>query len=141
MRRYDRTHFFVYGVVPALNAAGLLLYGLALATGSGSGGTERAVPLLLVLAALCLLATAAAAVKRGRDLGWSGGAALAGAVLCAALGPVLLLYAGYLALARGTVGENPHGPPAPPLSATASVWVVVATVAPWFAAVTAARLA
>lgn len=65
MSRSGRTYFFILGVVPLLNAHALLLYGLNLAT-SGSGGTERVVPVLLVLAVAGLLALGMAVVKRGR---------------------------------------------------------------------------
>lgn len=139
MPRYSRLRFLVFGVVPALNAIGLLLYGLGLAT-SGSGGTERAVPLLLVLAGGLLLATCVAAVKRGRDLGWKAAATLAGLVVGAGFGPLVLVLIGYLALARGNPEENAYGPPDPGLSAAAWVGAVVAAVVPWFAAVTAARV-
>ncbi|MFZ2627564.1 MAG: DUF805 domain-containing protein [Rugosibacter sp.] len=139
MLRYSRIRFFVFGVVPALNAIGLLLFGLGLAT-NGSAGTERAVPLLLVLAGGLLLATCAAAVKRGRDMGWKTAASLAGLVVSAGLGPVFFVLVGYFALAPGNPGENAFGPTAPPISATAWAWSVVAAVVPWFAAVTAARV-
>lgn len=139
MPRHSRARFFVFGVVPALNAIGLLLFGLGLAT-SGAGGTERAVPVLIVLAGLLFLATGVAVVKRGRDLGWKAAASLAGLVVSAGLGPLVFVFIGYLALAPGQAGDNAFGPPAPPISATAWVGSVVAAVVPWFVAVTAARV-
>jgi hypothetical protein len=84
MLRYGRSRFFVFGVVPALNAIALLLYGLGLAT-HGSGGSEKAVPLLIVLAGACLLAMCVATVRRGRDLGWKAAAWVWTAVAVAAL--------------------------------------------------------
>lgn len=139
MLRYSRLRFLVLGVVPALNAIGLLLFGLGLAT-NGSAGTERAIPLLLVLAGGLLLATCVAAVKRGRDLGWKAAASLAGLVISAGLGPMLFVFVGYLALAPGNPEENAFGPASPAISATVWVWSIVAAVVPWFAAVTAARV-
>ena len=139
MLRAGRTYFFILGVVPLLNALALLLYGLHLAT-SGSGGTERAVPVLLVLAAAGLLALGVAVVKRGRDLGWQALASLAGLVLSAGLGPMVLLYLGYLLFKTGQPGDNAFGPPAPAPALTAWIWSFVALVLPWFVAVTAARL-
>lgn len=100
MLRSGRLHFLLLGVIPALNALALLLYGLHLAT-SGSGGTERAVPVLLVLAAAGGLALGVAVVRRGRDLGWKAWASLAGLVLSAGLGPMVLLYLGYLLFKSG----------------------------------------
>jgi uncharacterized membrane protein YhaH (DUF805 family) len=139
MLRYGRSRFFVFGVVPALNAIALLLYGLGLAT-HGSGGSEKAVPLLIVLAGACLLPMCVATVRRGRGLGWKAAASVAGLVVSACLGPLLFLFLGYAALAKGNPGENAFGPPAPAISATAWVWSAVAVAAPWSAAVTAARL-
>ena len=139
MLRSSRTHFFLFGMVPLLNALALLLYGLNLAT-SGSGGTERAVPVLLVLAAAGLLALGVAVVKRGRDLGWKALASLAGLVLSAGLGPMVLVFLGYLLFKTGQPGDNAYGPPASAPALAAWVWSFVALVLPWFVAVTAARL-
>jgi uncharacterized membrane protein YhaH (DUF805 family) len=117
----------------------LLLYGLHLAT-SGSGGTERAVPVLLVLAAAGLLALCVAVVKRGHDLGWQATASLAGLVLSAGLGPAVLLFLGYLLFKNGQPGDNAYGPPAHAITLAAWLWSFVTLVLPWFVAVTAARL-
>lgn len=139
MLRSGRLHFFLLGVVPLLNALALLLYGLYLAT-SGSGGTERAVPVLLVLAAAGGLALCVAVVRRGRDLGWGALASLAGLVLSAGLGPMVLLYLGYLLFKSGQRGDNAFGPPAPAVTLAAWLGPVVTLVLPWFVAVMAARL-
>jgi uncharacterized membrane protein YhaH (DUF805 family) len=138
MLRYGRLRFLIFGVVPALNTIGLLLFGLGLAT-NGSNGTERAVPVLIALAAVLLFAAGLAAIKRGRDLGWRAAATLAGLVICTGLGPTVLLLLGYLAIAPGNTGENAFGPPAPAISLGALLWAVVGCVAPWFTAVAAAR--
>src|SRR5215218_709011 len=69
MRRYDRSRFLAFGALPVANVAGLLIYGLALAT-HGTGGAGRSLPALVVIAAVCLLSAMAAAIKRGRDAGW-----------------------------------------------------------------------
>ncbi|MCZ8253308.1 MAG: DUF805 domain-containing protein [Hylemonella sp.] len=139
MLRSSRLHFLLLGVIPALNALALLLYGLHLAT-SGSGGTERAVPLLLVLAAAGGLALCVAVVRRGRDLGWKTWGSLAGLVLSAGLGPLILLYLGYLLFKSGQPGDNAWGPPAPAVTLAVWLWALVALVLPWFVAVMAARL-
>jgi uncharacterized membrane protein YhaH (DUF805 family) len=139
MLRAGRTHFLVLGVVPLLNAAALLLYGLYLAT-SGAGGSEKAVPLLLVLAGAGVLALGVAVVKRGRDLGWAAATSLAGLLLGALLGPMVLLFLTYVAFAKGQPGDNAFGPPAAAPSFPAWFWSFFALVVPWFAAVTAARL-
>ena len=62
--RYDRTHFLAFGILPMLNALGLLLYGLGLATRS-TDGSESMVPVLIVMAAIILLLAMVATVRRG----------------------------------------------------------------------------
>ena len=138
MLRYGRLRFFVSGVVPALNAIGLLLFGLGLAT-NGAHGTERAVPLLLVIAGACLLATCVAVVKRGRDLGWKASASLGGLALSAGLVPMVFVFLGYLAFAKGSAEPNAFGPAPPPVSAAAWALSAAMTVILWAAGVTAAR--
>lgn len=81
-----------------------------------------------------------AVVRRGRDLGWGALASLAGLVLSAGLGPMVLLYLGYLLFKSGQPGDNALGPPAPAFSLAAWLWSLVALVLPWFVAVMAARL-
>jgi uncharacterized membrane protein YhaH (DUF805 family) len=139
MLRYSRLRFFVFGVVPALNAIALLLFGLGLAT-NGAHGTERAVPLLIVLAGACLLATCVAVVKRGRDFGWKASASLAGLVLSVGLVPLVFVFIGYLTFAQGNTEANAFGPVAPRISATGWALSVATTLIPWFVGVSAARL-
>lgn len=81
-----------------------------------------------------------AVVRRGRDLGWKALASLAGLVLSAGLGPLVLLYLGYLLFKSGQPGDNAWGPPAPAVTLAVWLWSLVALVLPWFVAVMAARL-
>jgi hypothetical protein len=139
MLRYGRARFVVFGIVPAINAIALLLFGLGLAT-NGSWGTEKAVPLLVVMAAVCLLATCAAVLKRGRDLDWKPTGSVAGLVLSIGLFPILPLFLGYLALAPGNSAQNEFGPVASAIPVWGWVWSIVTTLSPWFVAITAARM-
>ena len=139
MRRYDRSRFIAFGVLPALNAAALLLYGLALATGGG-GGSEQAVPALIAMAAVCLLTAMWAAIKRGRDLGWPWWATLLGFWFSVGLGPVVLLLVGYLAFAKSSPNvQEPDGPPSPAAAAT-WFWAAVNLGWPWVAMAVLAKV-
>jgi uncharacterized membrane protein YhaH (DUF805 family) len=130
MRRYDRSRFIAFGVLPALNVVALLLYGLALSTGSG-GGSEQAVPALLAMAAVCLLTAMWAAIKRGRDLGWPWWATLLGFWLSVGLGPVVLLLVGYLAFARSNPSPLQRQDPPPRASAATWFWAAMNLGWPW----------
>lgn len=133
MPRHSRSSFWVLGILTAANAAGLLLYGLSLSTGSGG---ESSVPVVIVLAALCLLVFLYAVANRGRDLGWSGW--LTAAAL--GLGPVAPLLIIYLACARGEPAANRHGPPPPPASAAQWFWTLFFIICSWFVLAIAARI-
>lgn len=130
MLRYGRDRYLVFGVLQALTASGLLLYGLHLAT-RGSGGSGDALPLLLVVAGLCLLTAAVASVKRGRDLGLAPWITVLLVVVGLGTGPLFLLLVAYLALARGQSGSNALGPPAPPMGLLAWGWGLMALIYPW----------
>lgn len=139
MHRYDRNRFFAFGVLQGLNVIVLLLYGLHLAT-RGTGDAGHSLPLLLGLAAFCLAAVANAAIKRGRDLGWEAVVTLLAFAFSLGLGPLSLLLWAYLALAKGSEGENQFGPPGPGMDAVAWLWALMALLPPWIAMAVAARL-
>ncbi len=61
-------------------------------------------------------------------------------MLTAGLGPLVLLYLGYLLFKSGQPGDNAWGPPAPAVTLAVWLWAFVALVLPWFVAVMAARL-
>jgi uncharacterized membrane protein YhaH (DUF805 family) len=130
MSRYDRTHFFAFGVLPILNCAAILIYGLLLATSTG-GGTEQSVPALLVLALACGLAAMVAAIKRGRDLGWSAWITLAVFWVSVAMGPVLLALVAYLLFAKATPTAEVFSPPSSPATAVTWYWAVMNLIWPW----------
>lgn len=107
--RDNRLQFVIFGLLPAINAAGLFVYSIFLATGGrGSTGVALIVTLLAIL--VMLVATVHAGVRRARDLGWSGTTtavvfALAGFLVM----PVPLLLA-WLAVAPGQ-GPVPDAAP------------------------------
>jgi uncharacterized membrane protein YhaH (DUF805 family) len=139
MRRYDRSRFIAFGVLPALNVVALLLYGLALATGSGRG-SEQAVPALIAMAAVCLLTAMWAAIKRGRDLGWPWWATLLGFWLSVGLGPVVLLLVGYLALAKSNPSPQQRQDPPPRADAATWFWAAMNLGWPWLALAVLAKV-
>lgn len=139
MLRHDRSRFLAFGILPLLNVVSLLLHGLGLAT-HGRGGAAASLPLLVVLAIVVLLAVPWAAVKRGRDLGWSAALSLTACMGSLLFGPAVLVLAGYLGLAKGQDRSNAFGPPPPP--ATLSTWsgAIVLIVLPWAILAVAARV-
>ncbi|MCQ8105712.1 DUF805 domain-containing protein [Methylomonas sp. SURF-2] len=134
MPRHSRSSFLVLGLLSAANAAGLLLYGLSLSTGSGGG--ESSVPVVIALAAMCLLVFLYAAVNRGRDLGWSGWLI----AIALGMGPVAPLLIIYLACAQGQPTANRHGPPPPPASAEQWFWTLFFIICSWFVLAFTARI-
>lgn len=139
MKRYDRSRFLAFGVLPAANAVGLLLHGLGLAT-HGTGGAGRSLPALVVLAGICLLTALLAAVKRGRDIGWATWMTTVIFWVTLGMGPVLLGLIGYLGFAQATEQADRFGPPASP--ATASTWVLASMnlLWPWAALAVLAKV-
>jgi uncharacterized membrane protein YhaH (DUF805 family) len=107
--RFGRSQYFAFGILPVLNVAALLIYGLEVST-SGSYGEGETIPVLVVLAGLSLLLSPIAGVKRGRDLGWSTFGALGVSIAALAFVPVGLLMLVYLACAKGQQEPNMHGP-------------------------------
>ena len=136
-QRYNRASFFALGVLPAVNAIGLLLYGLGLETSGRGGG--HSLPALIVLAILCLLVSLYAAVKRGYDLGWPAWQTALAYLFTLGMGPVALLLITYFACARGLPSANQYGAP-PPVSFTAWFWAIFVIVCSWFVLATTARI-
>ncbi len=131
-RRYSRSQFFAFGVLPALNAVALLIYGLEIST-NGSYGEGETIPALVVMVGLCLVLTVIAAAKRGRDLGWTTLAASAIAVASIALVPAGLVLLVYLAFAKGRADANTYGPSPQGMSFAATLLAAVLLAAPWVA--------
>ncbi len=138
MKRLDRARFFAYGVLTAVNAIVLALYALDLATrGRGSANAQT---VLLVLIGLCLIGALIVSVQRGHDLGRPAWQIVLGFWLSLATGPVVLLFIGYLAWARGEAGPNAYGPPPAPAGFVTGLQAVLMQAAPWFVLLFAARL-
>lgn len=134
--RFDRTRYFAFGLVSVFNVLALLLHGLNLSTGGARGllrASEATVPVVLVIAAICLLVAAMAAVKRGRDLGWPALVTLAAFVVLTGLGPAVLLLVLYLVFAREKPAAQSFGPS--PETAGPVTWLLmfVNAVWPWMA--------
>lgn len=141
--RFDRTRFFAFGLLSVFNVLALLLHGLNLSTGGSRGllrGSETSLPAVLAVAAICLLVAAAAAVKRGRDLGWPALVTLAAFVVLSGLGPAVLLLVLYLAFAKEKPAAQQFGPS--PGFAGPVTWVLmfVSVVWPWMAVLVLGRL-
>ncbi|MBL8348334.1 MAG: hypothetical protein JNN03_23100, partial [Rubrivivax sp.] len=96
-------------------------------------GSETSLPVVLVIAAICLLVAAVAAVKRGRDLGWPALVTLAAFVVLTGLGPAVLLLVLYLVFAREKPAAQQFG--ASPDTAGPVTWLLmlVNAVWPWMA--------
>lgn len=127
MQRYDRSHFFAFGVLPALNTAGLLLQGLALST-SSMGGAERPIPALLMMAGVSLLIASAATIKRGRDIGWPAWQTIVLFWLGSFLLPLLI---GYFAFAKTKEQAERFGPPAKPATVITWGYAMLNLLWPW----------
>ena len=132
MHRYSRSHFLAFGVLPALNALALLIYGLGLAT-HGTGGAGRSLPALIGFAAICLLTAMVAAVKRGRDLGWAAWMTLLLFWVALGLGPLVLVLIAYLSTKRNIDAAEPYGPPPSPATWITWVWALINLAWPWMA--------
>lgn len=139
MKRYGRARYCAFGVLPALNAIGLLLHGLNLST-HGRGGAAAAVPLLAALAIACLAGTLPAAVHRGRDLGWPPWVTLAAFVVSLGMGPAVLIVIGYLACAATAAQGERFGPPGAPLGVVGALLSLAWLALPWLVFLAAARL-
>ena len=139
MKRYDRSHFFAFGVLQAVNVLGLLLYGLDIAT-RGLAGGKAPLPALIGLAGFCLLMAMAAAVKRGRDLGWAAWMTVVAFWVSFGLGPVLLGLIGYLAFAKSKPAGDEFGPPAEPANVGTWVWALANLAWPWVVLAILAKL-
>lgn len=141
--RFDRTRYVAFALPSAFNVLALLLYGLQLSTGGARGllrGSEATLPVVLVIAASCLLVAAAAAVKRGRDLGWPALVTLAAFIVLAGLGPAVLLLVLYLAFAKEKPAAQQFGP-APGFAGPATwLMMLVNAVWPWLAVLVLGRV-
>ena len=125
--RYDRSRFLAFGVLPALNVAGLLLYGLQLST-SSSGGSYRTIPALLIIAGISALIALLALIKRGRDLGWPAWQTIVLFWFGFVLLPLLL---GYFAIAKPKENAERFGPAAPPATLITWGWALLNLLWPW----------
>ena len=135
-QRLDPARFIAFGMLPAVNACVMALYALGLAT-HGRGSAADAQPVLFVLIGLCLVGALYASVLRGHDLGRPGWQTFLAFWLALAMGPVLLLFLGYLVWVRGEAGTNAYGPPPEKPGAAAWISAAVLLAVPWlvFAAV------
>ncbi len=129
--RYDRTRFLLFGLLPAINALGLALYALGLATRGAYVGAERPVPAILVIAAAILVLATVATVRRGRDLGLPAALSVLIFWLTLGLGPVFLLTVGAYSFIRAQKSADRYGPPCPPATVLTGVWTIVNLVWPW----------
>lgn len=138
-RRHDRARFIAFGLLSLLDVFALLLHGLNLAT-HGRGGAAASLPWLVLLVVALLFVTLWAAIRRGHDLGWSAWAAVGACAGSLLLGPVVLVLAGYLTVAKGQPESNRFG--AAPSRATPSTWLLAALLlaAPWAILAAAARM-
>jgi len=139
MQRYDGSRFLAFGVLPAANTIALLLYGLDLAT-SGSGGAGRSLPVLIVLALVCLLTALLATVKRGRDIGWAAWVTVVLFWVTLGMGPILLVLVGYLAFAKTGAQGDRYGPSPGPATTSTWVWALINLLWPWAVLAVLARL-
>lgn len=139
MKRFDRARFFAYGVMTAVNAVALALYTLGLAT-HGQGGAANAQPVMFVLIGVCLIGAMVAAVLRGHDLGRPAWQIVVGFWVSLGTGPLVLLFLGYLAWAKGEVGPNAYGPPPVPAGLVTWLQAALLLVAPWLLFLVASRL-
>lgn len=143
MRRFDRFRFVAFGLVSVLNVLGLLLHGLVLSTGGARGllrGSETALPVVLAIAAACLVAAAVAAVRRGRDLGWPALVTVSFCVVGASTGPGVLLLALYLAFARAKPAAQAFGPAPAAAGVGTGVLALANLVWPWMAVLVVGRV-
>lgn len=102
--RDNRLSFAFFGLLPALNAAGLFVYSIFLATGGrGSTGVALIVTLLSVL--VLLGAVLHAGVRRARDMGWTGTTTFVVFALALFLVFPLPLLLVWLLVAPGKVNE------------------------------------
>lgn len=109
--RDDRARFLAAGGPALVNVLVLLLIAFS---ASFRPGSRLSMNFALALGALCLLQLIAAAVRRGRDLGWNPVLTALACLIGLPLMPLNLILLGVLAVLPGIPGDNPPGPPRPP---------------------------
>ncbi len=129
MLRYDRRRFAAFGLLPCLNIVVLLIYGLGLST-HGTGSAAASLPTLIVVAALSLLSTLGAVIKRGRDIGFPAWATVVAFWVMLGTGLILGGIA-YLAFAKAKPGADRFGPPASAAPGTLWFWALLNLGWPW----------
>lgn len=130
MRRYTRSRFIAFGLLPICNVLALLLHGLVLSTGV-SGGAGASIPALLVLALVNALIAMVATIKRGRDLAWPAWLTVVAFWLGLSLGPAVLILIGYFAWASAKPAADAFEPPAPPASVVTWAFALMNLIWPW----------
>ena len=105
MAKFGRTPFIAFGLLPAVNALGLMLYGLQISTGS-VGGAAILLPALIVLLIIVLITAMVATVKRGHDIGWPGWMTVVVFWFALGTGPFFLLLIGYFIFAKVEPGHD-----------------------------------
>lgn len=143
MLRFDRFRFAAFGLVSVFNVLALLLHGLNISTAGGRGlfsGSSVTVPVILVLAVLCLLPAGVAALRRGRDLGWPAIQTLAFCIVATSLGPAALLLALYMTAARSKPAAEKFGEAPGPVGLATVVFAVANAVWPWMALLVIGRV-
>lgn len=139
MTRHSRSQFAALGLLPLGNIVLLLLHGLNLSTRS-TDGSGRVIPALLVIAGIVLLTSIAAAVPRGRDVGLAGWITVLCCLAAFALGPLALVFYGYLAFTKGNAQGDRFGPPARPAGVLTWLLALVNLVWPWMAVLVAGQV-
>lgn len=100
MKRYNRTDFFLLGMLPVVNALAMLLYGLDVST-SGDYGQGETIPMMLGLVVVSVLFAVFAAVCRGYDIGWPAKMTIPGIIVSIGLLPLVFVLVAYLQFAPG----------------------------------------
>lgn len=123
--RDTRLQFIAFGLLPALNALALFIHSIFIVTGTTGGvGLALAVTLLAVL--VMVIAVVLAAVRRARDLAWSGATTTVVLGLSILLVMPIPLLLAWLCLAPGKGGDLPE-----PTGVARVLRLVLLLVMPW----------
>lgn len=136
---HNRLQFWLLGVFPLLNTVALLLEGLNQST-HGTGNTGRALVVILVWGVVSVLTATVSAAKRGRDLGRDPAKTLLMLVGSIMLGPVFLLFWGYLAFAPAPKSDAHSDSRFSNVTTLGWLWVPIVLVGPWMSLMVVARL-